>query len=123
MTAAAVSTRIEAAATCLSWIPPQAVEGAFKLPFSMGVAHYDAPPPSSAPDVDGLLAADAIRFANQLRVWVDVTDGQITGYGMDGGGRPRHRRFIPIGFGSCRRPAATRGQRSRVVSRTRPTYA
>lgn len=87
MTAPAGSTRITASATCLSWIPPQAVEGAFKLPFSMGVAHYDAPPPHSAPDVDGLLAADAIRFANQLRVWVDVTDGRITGYGMDGGGR------------------------------------
>jgi hypothetical protein len=87
MTPAAGSTRIRASATCLSWIPPQAVEGAFKLPFSLGIAHYDAPPPGSAPDVDGLLAADAIRFANQIHAWVDVTDGQITGYGMEGGGR------------------------------------
>ncbi len=31
MTEAAVGKRIEAAATCLSWIPPQAVEGALKL--------------------------------------------------------------------------------------------
>ena len=87
MTAAAGSTRISASATCLSWIPPQAVEGAFKVPFSLGLAHYDVPPPPSAPDVDGLLAGDAIRFANQLRAWIDVADGQITGYGMDGGGR------------------------------------
>ena len=87
MTTFAGSTRITASATCLSWIPPQAVEGAFKLPFSLGVAHYDVPPPDSAPDVDGLLAADAIRFANRLRAWIDITDGQITGYGMDGGGR------------------------------------
>ena len=87
MTAPNTSTRITASATCLSWIPPQAVEGAFKLPFSLGIAHYDAPPPSSAPDIEGLLATDAIRFANQLRAWIDVTDGQITGYGSDGGGR------------------------------------
>lgn len=63
------------------------MEGAFKLPFSLGIAHYDAPPADSVPDVEGLLAADAIRFANQIRAWIDVTDGQITGYGMDGGGR------------------------------------
>jgi len=87
MSTAVGSTRIRASATCLSWIPPQAVEGAFRLPFSLGIAHYDAPPPESAPDVDGLLATDAIRFANQIQAWVDVTDGQITGYGMDGGGR------------------------------------
>ena len=87
MTVFAGDRRIAASATCLSWIPPRAVEGAFKLPFSLGVAHYDVPPPHSAPDVDGLLAADAIRFANRLRAWIDVTDGHITGYGMDGGGR------------------------------------
>ena len=49
MSAPAGSTQITASATCLSWIPPQAVEGTFKLPFSMGVAHYDAPPPDSGP--------------------------------------------------------------------------
>jgi len=81
------STRVEATATCLSWIPPQAVEGAFKLPFGLGVAHYDKPPPDSAPDVAGLLAADAIRFANQLRAWIEVRDGQITNHGMSGHGR------------------------------------
>jgi len=85
--AAPGSTRVEATATCLSWIPPQAVEGVFKLPFGLGVAHYDKPPPDSAPDVAGLLAADAIRFANQLRAWIEVRDGEITDYGMSGHGR------------------------------------
>jgi hypothetical protein len=28
----------------VSWIPPEAVEGLFQLPFELGVAHYDAPP-------------------------------------------------------------------------------
>ena len=80
-------TRVEATATCLSWIPPQAVEGAFKLPFGLGIAHYDKPPPDSAPDIAGLLAADAIRFANQLRAWIEVRDGEITDCGMSGRGR------------------------------------
>jgi hypothetical protein len=79
--------RIRASTTCVSWIPPQAVEGAFKLPFSLGITHYDTPPPHSAPDVDRLLAADAVRFANQIQGWIDVEGGQITGYGMEGGGR------------------------------------
>jgi hypothetical protein len=76
-----------AQATCLSWIPPQAVEGSFKLPFGLGVAHYDAPPPDASPDVDALLSVDAIRFANQLQAWIEVDDGHITGQGMAGAGR------------------------------------
>src|SRR5215469_16581635 len=79
--------RYEATATCLSWIPPTAVEGVFSLPFGMGVAHYDQPPPDQLPDVGALLSADAIRFANQLHAWIDVQDGQITAHGMSGGGR------------------------------------
>jgi hypothetical protein len=37
--------------------------------------------------LDALLGADAIRFANQLRAWIDVEDGRIRGQGMTGGGR------------------------------------
>ncbi len=79
--------RYHATATCLSWIPPTAVEGVFGLPFGLGVAHYDQPPPDQLPDVGALLAADAIRFANQLHAWIEVKDGQITAHGMSGGGR------------------------------------
>jgi hypothetical protein len=79
--------RLTAEATCLSWIPRTAVEGAFKLPFGLGVAHYDSPPPDASPDVPGLLCADAIRFANQLQAWIDVEDGRVLGHGMTGGGR------------------------------------
>jgi hypothetical protein len=79
--------KLTAQATCLSWIPPQAVEGSFKLPFGLGVAHYDAPPPDTSPDVDALLDADAVRFANQLQAWIQVDDGRITAQGMAGGGR------------------------------------
>ena len=83
----ASAVRLTAEATCLSWIPQTAVEGAFKVPFGLGVAHYDHPPPDVSPDVNALLAADAIRFANQLRAWIDVEDGQVRGHGMSGGGR------------------------------------
>ena len=79
--------RYEATATCLSWIPPTAVEGVFSLPFGMGVAHYDQPPPDELPDVEALLSADAVRFANQLHAWIEVKDGQVTAHGMSGGGR------------------------------------
>ena len=79
--------RLTGEATCLSWIPPTAVEGVFKLPFGRGIAHYDKPPPDKSPDVDAMLDADAIRFANQVRAWIDVQDGRICDHGMTGGGR------------------------------------
>jgi hypothetical protein len=63
------------------------VEGVFELPFGHGIAHYDKPPPDNSPDVDALLDADAIRFANQVRAWIEVRDGQICDHGMTGGGR------------------------------------
>ena len=43
--------RYQATGTCLSWIPPTAVEGVFSLPFGLGVAHYDQPPPDELPDI------------------------------------------------------------------------
>ena len=55
-----------------AWIPPTAVQGVFSLPFGLGVAHYDQPPPDELPDVEALLAADAVRFANQLQAWIQV---------------------------------------------------
>ena len=79
--------RIKASAACLSWIPPTAVEGAFGLPFGLGIAHYDQPPPDVAPDIDALLGADAIRFANQVHAWIDVDGGRIVNHGMSGRGR------------------------------------
>jgi len=78
--------RYEATATCLSWIPPTAVEGVFSLPFGLGVAHFDQPPPDQLQEIEALLSADAIRFANQLHAWIEVQDGQIIAHGMSGGG-------------------------------------
>ena len=84
--------RIESSATTITWIPSEAIEGATKLPFSMGIAHYDTPPPetldgSSVTEIlDDLRAADRYRFANHLTAWIEVEDGQITGFGQGGSG-------------------------------------
>ena len=84
--------RIEASSTSISWIPSEAVQGAARLPFSAGMAHYDPPPPEvlEGPDVvtalDDLRAADKFRFANHLTGWIDVEDGQIVDHGQGGSG-------------------------------------
>jgi hypothetical protein len=57
-----------------------------KLPFEMGVAHYDEVPPEVIEDLDALRQADRFRFANELRAWVEVEDGKIIGHGQSGGG-------------------------------------
>ena len=78
--------RIESSVTAVSWIPSEAVEGLPKIPFTMGVAHYDDPPPDVIEDLDALREADAFREANELRAFVEVEDGKIAGCGHLGRG-------------------------------------
>jgi hypothetical protein len=47
--------RFESSVTSVSWIPQGAVEGYFRLPFELGVAHYDPPPPEVLGDLDELI--------------------------------------------------------------------
>jgi len=79
--------RIESSVTCVSWIPSAAVAGSAKIPFGAGVMHYDDPPPEQLKDLDSVVGPEGARFANELRAWIEVADGQITGYGQGGGGR------------------------------------
>jgi hypothetical protein len=79
--------RIQSSVTSISWIPSEAVRGMTRLPFEMGVAHYDEAPPDQVDDLDALQQADRFRFANRLGAWIDVEDGRITGHGYSGGGR------------------------------------
>jgi hypothetical protein len=73
--------------TSLSWIPSEAIEGSQRLPFDVGMAHYDKPPPEALEDLEALRDADRFRFANVLEGWVEVNDkGRITGFGQGGGG-------------------------------------
>ena len=67
-------------------IPSEAVTGTFKVPFSMGVSHYDEAPPDPLTDVGELVASDRCRFCNQLTASIDVVDGRIVGYQQMSGG-------------------------------------
>jgi cyclic nucleotide-binding protein len=79
--------RIESSVTAISWIPSEAVEGLPKLPFTMGMAHYDDPPPDAIEDLDAMRDADAFREANELQAFVEFgDDGQIADYGHLGRG-------------------------------------
>jgi hypothetical protein len=79
--------RIESSVTSLSWIPREATEGFTRLPFGLGVAHYDPPPPEVLGDLDELEATDRFRFANRLQAWIEVQDGRIVDTGQSGSGR------------------------------------
>jgi hypothetical protein len=78
--------RIESAVTSLTWIPSEAIEGMPKLPFELGIAHYDEPPSDTLGDLDKLRDADAFREANELHGWIEVKDGRIVDYGHEGRG-------------------------------------
>jgi cyclic nucleotide-binding protein len=92
--------RIESSVTSVSWIPREAIEGMVRLPFELGVAHYDLPPPDRLEDLKALLDSSAIRFANELRAYVEVDDdGRITGYGHLGRGHMGHTRMRLPGVG------------------------
>jgi hypothetical protein len=80
--------RIDGSVTAISWIPSEAIEGLPKLPFEMGVGHYDDPPPDrlGAGDLERLRDEDRFREANQLKAWIEVEDGAIVDAGYDGGG-------------------------------------
>src|SRR5919106_3721177 len=78
--------RIESSVTSVTWIPSEAIQGMPKLPFELGVVHYDDPPPDQIENLDKLRDADAFREANELRAWIEVEDGKITDYGHEGRG-------------------------------------
>jgi hypothetical protein len=79
--------RIESSVTSISWIPSAAIVGTTRIPFELGVTHYDDPPPDEWKDLDSVVGPEGARFANDLRAWVEVEDGRIVGYGQGGAGR------------------------------------
>ena len=78
--------RVESSVTSISWIPSEAVQGAMKLPFEMGMSHYDDPPPERLGNLESLRQADRFRFANELTAWIEVENGTVMGYGQGGSG-------------------------------------
>lgn len=80
------SVRHEASVTAISWIPSEAIEGLSKMPFEMGVTHYDQAPPDRLVDLEELRKTDRFREANELRAFVEVEDSRIVDHGYLGGG-------------------------------------
>jgi hypothetical protein len=80
------ATRFEASVTAITWIPSEAIEGFSKIPFELGVTHYDQPPPDEIDDLEELRRTDRFREANELRAFVDVDTGRIVDYGYLGQG-------------------------------------
>jgi hypothetical protein len=82
-------TRHESSVTAISWIPSEAIEGLSKIPFELGVTHYDQPPPDriDSGDLEELRRTDRFREANELRAYIDVEDGKIVDSGYLGGGK------------------------------------
>jgi Cyclic nucleotide-binding domain len=85
--------RIESSVTSISWIPSEAIAGVTRLPFDLGVTHYDDPPPDAWKDLDAVVGPEGARFANNLRAWVEVQDGKIIGSGQGGDGRVSNTLF------------------------------
>jgi Cyclic nucleotide-binding domain len=78
--------RFESSVTAVSWIPSEAIEGAPKLPFELGITHYDQPPPERIEDLEDLRRTDRFREANELRAFIEVEDGRIVAQGYLGQG-------------------------------------
>ena len=80
--------RIASSVTAVSWIPSDAVEGMPKLPFELGVARYDEPPPEHLEegDLERLRSEDRFREANRLAAWIEVENAKIVGQGYEGTG-------------------------------------
>ena len=55
--------RYESSVTSISWIPSEAIPGITKMPFEVGLTHYDEPPPDQIDDLEALRVADRFRFA------------------------------------------------------------
>src|SRR5713101_6510991 len=89
--------RYESSRTSVSWIPSEAIPGMMRLPFDLGPFHYDDPPGDRIRDLQQLLKSGAIRFANELRAWVEVEDGLIVRHGHAGHGWMGRTN---LGFGS-----------------------
>jgi hypothetical protein len=78
--------RFESSVTAVSWIPSEAITGPSKIPFELGVTHYDEPPPDRLEDIEELRTSDRFREANELRGFIEVEDGRIVRAGHLGRG-------------------------------------
>ncbi|MDT3438230.1 cyclic nucleotide-binding domain-containing protein [Pseudofrankia sp. BMG5.37] len=77
---------VESSVMSLSWIPSEAIRGFGKVPFSLGVSHYDEPLPAQIDDFEALRGADRFRFANRLSAAATFgDDGELLAFRYTGG--------------------------------------
>ena len=81
-----MATRFESSVTSISWIPSEAITGPSKIPFELGVTHYDETPPDHLENLEELRTSDRFREANELRAFIEVDNGRVVGYGHLGQG-------------------------------------
>jgi hypothetical protein len=119
--------RIESSVTAISWIPSEAIRGMTRLPFDMGVTHYDEPPPDHIEGVQELADAHRFRFANELRAWIEVDGDRITAHGYSGAGHidsttvklgGKVATFAPVAFPDRQQPPVVSEDSVRFVQTT-----
>jgi hypothetical protein len=76
--------RVESSITAVTWLPFGVLDSMPNLPLGVAVAHYDEPPGEVLGELDALREADGFREANEVRAWIEVVDGAIVDYGLDG---------------------------------------
>ena len=97
----------------VSWVPSDVVAGASRLPFRIGVARADEPPPDRVEDPQELLRHGAARQVNDLRAWVEFADDGTPhdfGYASEGSG------WAQLEFPDVRREPELDGNAVRFVS-------
>src|ERR671935_782799 len=118
--------RIESSVTAISWIPSEAIQGMPKIPFELGIGHYDPPPPVhlGIGELERLRDGDCFREANELKAWIEVEDGQIVRYGHEGRGLvgsttfrvgPRNLVFQGVPFETLQQEPEVRDREARFV--------
>ena len=122
--------RFESSVTAVSWIPSEAITGPSKIPFELGVTHYDEPPPDRLEDLEELRTSDRFREANELRAFIEVEDGRIVNAGHLGQGHIGAT-TVRVGPAAIRFPAVhlpdiqagARGRPGRRSASSRPSAA
>lgn len=121
--------RIQSTVFSISWIPDESIQGALRVGFDLGVAHYDQPPPGRVADLktlSGLHASDAFRFANVISGWAEVENDRVVdaGYNADSGLLITSTRvrvasvgatFNPVGMPELRADPAVSGSTAHFV--------
>lgn len=88
---APATRRISATVASASWIPSEGIPAPLRLPFDLGMTHYDTPLPDRIDhgvQLEDMIGDDDCRAINSLHAWIDVdpeTD-TIVGHGQSGGG-------------------------------------